>query len=216
MQYQNRAPFASWGNPNENRQGQAFEIVSLGVRNGEARRAGPRTSGNEDAPAPSNPDRWRQSIERAIAVALDQIVEGLTLHAASMQPQMFFALRDRADGAAAVEGSARGALAWIDSPLPQVSADAVTRWSVPPLKRTSPAAMPAVAVPPVEVTPSHRPRWLARAAALFGKLCSGILREGELKQSRFALQALDDHTLKDIGISRYEIDRVVRHGRRWR
>jgi uncharacterized protein YjiS (DUF1127 family) len=215
MQYQNRAPFASWGNSHENWQGEAFEIVSLGVQNDEVRKVRPRTSGNDLALTPSNPDRWRRSIERAMAAVLEQITEGLTLHAASMHPQMFFALYDTADGANAVKEPVRGALAWTDCPLPQVSPEAVTRWSTPPLKRTSPAATPFLAVPPVEVTPSGRPGWLARTAAMLGRLWSGFLRERELKRSRIALRALDERALKDIGISRHEIDHIVRHGRQW-
>jgi uncharacterized protein YjiS (DUF1127 family) len=216
MQYQNRAPFASWDNSRDNRQGHAFEIVGLGVQNGDAVKARPRTSGNDLALALSHPDRWRRSIERAIAVALEQITEGLTLHAASMHPQLFFSLRDTADSADAAAEPARGALAWTDCPLPQVSPDAVARWSMPPSTRTSPAVTTFLtAAPPVEVAPSVRPGWVARAATIFGKLWSGILRKGELRRSRIALQALDDRTLKDIGISRYEIDRVVRYGRQW-
>jgi uncharacterized protein YjiS (DUF1127 family) len=216
MQYQNRAPFASWGNSHESRQGEAFEIVDLGVQNGEAAKARPCTSWNDLAPATPNPDRWRRSIERATALALEQIVEGLTLHAASMHPQMFFAPRDTADRADAAEEPVHGALAWADCPLPQVSVDAVARWSLPTSKRTSPAATTSLtAATPAEVMPSARPGWVAWIAANFGKLWSGFLRERELRRSRIALHALDDRTLKDIGIARYEIDDVITHGRQW-
>jgi uncharacterized protein YjiS (DUF1127 family) len=60
------------------------------------------------------------------------------------------------------------------------------------------------------------PAGLAWIASILGGLSSRVLREREVGRSRAALYALDDWTLKDIGISRHEIDLVARHGRRWR
>jgi uncharacterized protein YjiS (DUF1127 family) len=54
--------------------------------------------------------------------------------------------------------------------------------------------------------------WLARMASIPGRLSSRLLRERKIERSRAALYALDDWTLKDIGISRHEIDLVARHG----
>jgi uncharacterized protein YjiS (DUF1127 family) len=55
--------------------------------------------------------------------------------------------------------------------------------------------------------------WLAWIASLLGRLSSRVLRERKIERARAALYALDDRTLKDIGISRHEIDLVARHGR---
>jgi uncharacterized protein YjiS (DUF1127 family) len=52
-----------------------------------------------------------------------------------------------------------------------------------------------------------------RVASMLGRLASRMLREREFRRSSAALHALDDAALKDIGIARDEIDRVVRHGR---
>jgi uncharacterized protein YjiS (DUF1127 family) len=61
--------------------------------------------------------------------------------------------------------------------------------------------------------PSDSPGWIA---SMLGRLASRMLREREFRRSSAALHALDDGALKDIGITRHEIDRVVRHGRHWR
>jgi uncharacterized protein YjiS (DUF1127 family) len=59
------------------------------------------------------------------------------------------------------------------------------------------------------------PAW-AWIGSILGNLSSRVLREREIGRARAALYALDDWTLKDIGISRHEITLVARHGRRWR
>lgn len=59
------------------------------------------------------------------------------------------------------------------------------------------------------------PRWAARAAAPLGKLWARVLRAHEIRRMKAELKALDDRALKDIGLSRFEIDLVARHGRHW-
>jgi uncharacterized protein YjiS (DUF1127 family) len=54
------------------------------------------------------------------------------------------------------------------------------------------------------------PAWLSWIASILGGLSSRVLREREVGRARAALYALDDWTLKDIGISRHEIDLVAR------
>jgi uncharacterized protein YjiS (DUF1127 family) len=63
---------------------------------------------------------------------------------------------------------------------------------------------------------TNSPDWPAWIASILGRLSSRVLREREVGRARAALYALDDWTLKDIGISRHEIDLVARYGRRWR
>jgi uncharacterized protein YjiS (DUF1127 family) len=58
-------------------------------------------------------------------------------------------------------------------------------------------------------------RWRARIASLPRKVWSWILRVNEHRRDAAALEALDDRTLKDMGISRAEIGYLVRHGRSW-
>ncbi len=55
-------------------------------------------------------------------------------------------------------------------------------------------------------TASHRPSVMAIAARPWQMLASLMLQ----RQTRTALSALNDHMLKDIGISRGEIERISR------
>ena len=66
------------------------------------------------------------------------------------------------------------------------------------------------------------PRFGATQTAFFGRqawitaipagLFSRMLRRNRNRQAVAALRALDDRMLKDIGISRAQIDQVVQHG----
>ena len=59
------------------------------------------------------------------------------------------------------------------------------------------------------------PRWGAWAASLPGKLWSRVLCELDIRRKTAELEAFDDRALRDIGLSRCEIDLAVRHGRHW-
>lgn len=50
--------------------------------------------------------------------------------------------------------------------------------------------------------------------SISGNLWSRMLRAHQTRRARAALEVLDDRMLKDIGVSRHEIEQVVRHGRR--
>jgi uncharacterized protein YjiS (DUF1127 family) len=54
---------------------------------------------------------------------------------------------------------------------------------------------------------------IAWVTSLFVKLWSGVLRAREIRRMRAGLETLDDRMLNDIGVSRCEIDLIVRHGR---
>ena len=56
--------------------------------------------------------------------------------------------------------------------------------------------------------------WITSIASIVAKLWSRMLREREIRRLRAAWETVDDRTLKDIGISRYEIEygRDPRHG----
>jgi uncharacterized protein YjiS (DUF1127 family) len=56
--------------------------------------------------------------------------------------------------------------------------------------------------------------WITSIASIVAKLWSRMLREREIRRIRAAWETVDDRTLKDIGISRYEIEygRDPRHG----
>ncbi len=50
-------------------------------------------------------------------------------------------------------------------------------------------------------------------ASIFSKCWTSIVRERELRKGIAVLQTFDDHMLKDIGVSRHEIEKIGRHGR---
>ena len=62
------------------------------------------------------------------------------------------------------------------------------------------------------------PGWRASFASIgsvVARLLSKIVREHEIRRIRASWEAIDDRTLKDIGISRYEIE-YARDPRHWR
>jgi uncharacterized protein YjiS (DUF1127 family) len=60
------------------------------------------------------------------------------------------------------------------------------------------------------------PAWIASLASLPATLWSRVLREREMRRARAALETLDDRTLNDVGLSRHEIELIVRGEGRWR
>jgi uncharacterized protein YjiS (DUF1127 family) len=57
--------------------------------------------------------------------------------------------------------------------------------------------------------------WTASLASILAELWSRALRERKNRWAIAELLALDDRMLKDIGLSRGEIDHAARHGRPW-
>ena len=66
------------------------------------------------------------------------------------------------------------------------------------------------------LSPSFRQRGgpIARATSLLVKLWSRVLRAREIRRMRAGWGTFDDRMLNDIGASRYEIDLIMKHGRR--
>lgn len=63
--------------------------------------------------------------------------------------------------------------------------------------------------------PSSGPAWATSLMSLLAALWQRVRREQEIRRGRAALEALDDRALKDIGVSRHEIELIVT-GRSWR
>ena len=57
--------------------------------------------------------------------------------------------------------------------------------------------------------------WGARLLSILAMPWRGWARAAERRRMRMALEALDDRSLRDIGLSRHDIDVVVRYGRPW-
>jgi uncharacterized protein YjiS (DUF1127 family) len=84
--------------------------------------------------------------------------------------------------------------------------------------REQPAFMPSRAAPGALAWPGKKrgtlSRWLAAFGIVVATCRSGIGRAHERRQAIAELRALDDRSLRDIGVVRYDIEYVVRHGAR--
>jgi uncharacterized protein YjiS (DUF1127 family) len=153
---------------------------------------------------PGGAEAWRRAIGAAVASVMDGVTQGFALHAPTLHPQIFWSLLDHgAADSAQPEGHAQNRRLAPPQPRQAVTVSSFephesTRWIS---SRNSPVGNPG--------------RWSARVSSLPGRLWSRMLDAFERQRATRALEALDDRTLKDMGISRYEIDYLVRHGRPW-
>jgi len=149
-------------------------------------------------------ETWRRAISAAIASVMEGVAEGYALHATALHPQLWpfpeEASRSDPSGSAGRNKS--------HTRLPQRSQIVMSVSSFEPHETMQ-------WVSPREISDERAVRWRARIASLPRKVWSWILRANEHRRDAAALEALDDRTLKDMGISRAEIGYLVRHGRSW-
>jgi len=159
----------------------------------------------ERRPAGAGIEKWRRAISAAIASVMDGVTEGFALHATTLHPQLFWSLLDHGEAdSTTLEDRApnRHRMSFPQHreavTISSFELHESTRWIS---SRTNP-----------EGDPGHKS---ARTPSLTGRLWSWFLESYEHRRAVRALEALDDRTLKDMGISRYEIDHLVRYGRPW-
>jgi uncharacterized protein YjiS (DUF1127 family) len=169
--------------------------------------------------------RWWGAIATVMSVVKAQAIEGFASCAIAMHPELFY--------------QAGEPINRLDSPevLPPVQRAGDRRWSTVPHSRegTSGVGYGAAMRTPVAQLRERQPvngllnlesfgrlepartaspggqTWIMSIPA---KLWSRLLRAGQIRRARAALEVLDDRMLNDIGVSRHEIEQVVRHGRR--
>jgi uncharacterized protein YjiS (DUF1127 family) len=155
----------------------------------------------------SRAETWRHAIAKAIASAMGGVVEGYALQATALHPQ-FWPLLEEGSRADPPQEDRRN-----ESHLPIRS-----------LGRSQ-TAMKVSSFEPHETMQWVSPRavpeegaagWLDRIGSLPRRLWSWIREAHEHRRDAEALEALDDRTLKDMGVSRAEIGYLVRHGHPWR
>lgn len=180
------------------------------VRGGVSRAAPylvPIDSFSQELPPVTAPEPTEKSVWSS---ALDFIAEGLTACSASFYPPM--AYLNAGDGV-------------LDEVPPRETSaankDRVTLYLVPnPAQRTeddSPAenglAMATAAPSPQEIEPRRRWNWLSSCCEVVAAIWAHKRRERKIRQAINALAALDDSTLKELGIhDRDQIEDAVRYG----
>ena len=150
---------------------------------------------NGHGAGPSDIERWRRSIGAAISSVMDCAVEGFALHVTSLHPEIFWTHRENEDHA--FEQSQ------FEQPQRR---QAVMR---PSFERDDPTSLMSMGTVP----PWGSSRWSAGLFSLPARLWSKLMEANEQRRATAALEALDDRTLKDMGLSRNEIHHVVKHGR---
>jgi uncharacterized protein YjiS (DUF1127 family) len=138
----------------------------------------------------------------ALSWTISNIMEGLTLYAAGMHPEIHHA----SAGVGDVLGNDNGwlhprQLAGLESSMfPEAGASERTG-DLDGYAPTKPVGRASAG-------------WIVSILSIFAMPWRRCARTVEMHRMRMALQALDDRTLRDIGLSRHDIDAVVRYGRR--
>jgi uncharacterized protein YjiS (DUF1127 family) len=144
---------------------------------------------------PSRIEQWRRAIGAAISSVRDCAAEGFALHVTSLHPEIFWTHRDDDDHA------------FKQSQFEQPQRrQTVMR---PSFERDDPTALMSMGTVP----PWGSSRGSGGLFSLPARLWSKLLEANEQRRATAALEALDDRTLKDMGLSRNEIHHVVKHGR---
>ncbi len=155
----------------------------------EGARPQPSRPATEERNAAPRGSDWRRSIAGAISSASAALVDGLALSALAVHSEFIWLPtaplgRDEAEETLAPEGrAATGTPLWGE------------------------AKSTGVARPRSEGT--AQPGWRAWAAALPARVWSSLRRRARLRRLQVGWDALDERTLRDIGICRYEINLIL-------
>jgi uncharacterized protein YjiS (DUF1127 family) len=132
---------------------------------------------------PNRRGRW-------VAVVMDHLIEGFALSATTLHPEVFLASSEQARG----EGESRKRRS-----EPRARSGRSTVWGTG--TRSAVAGLETA-----QNDIADRGTWMTPITSFFAEIWSKMLREREIRHIRAAWGRIDDRTLRDIGISRYEID----------
>jgi uncharacterized protein YjiS (DUF1127 family) len=148
----------------------------------------------------SEPDASRRPVATALSWLVARLIEGFAAYGQGMHPS-FVDLGECIDGRnlewdsqrrPQTHDEYRREMPWQDLSHPRMSRDA---------DRSSRAQ-------------AASPAWHARHISPVSRFWARIHHERRVRQTITKLEALDDQTLKDIGIHRCQAESIVRHGNR--
>lgn len=148
----------------------------------------------------SEPDASRRPVATAVCWLVARLIEGFAAYGQGMHPS-FVDLGECIDGRKLewdsqcrphTEDEHRSEMPWLNLSRPRTSGDA---------DRSSRAQ-------------TASPGWHARDTSPVFRFWARMRHERRVRQTITKLEALDDQTLKDIGIHRCQVESIVRHGDR--
>jgi uncharacterized protein YjiS (DUF1127 family) len=141
------------------------------------------------------PNTWGHRVRMVTSVVIECLTEGFALSAAAAYPAFFLLANDQAES----ERETRKR-----RPVPRSEASPSTRFGT--VTRKAPARLE---IPRTDF--ARRRTWISIAAELWSR----IRRGRDRRRIRVAWETIDDRTLRDIGLSRYEIELLTLTGHYW-
>jgi len=184
------------------------------------RRTVPLRPTAERRTAPPPADRWRHAIGAAFASVRDYTLEGLCLHAMALHPEFFWSPGEESDQADLLATTVRPAE---HDAVPQSQRAMVTVKDLWPDEITQivswrtvePFGLGQWGSADESLLQGGSPGWRPWLASIAARLWTRMREARGRRRSIAALHALDDRTLKDIGLARHQIEHAVIYGRPW-
>jgi uncharacterized protein YjiS (DUF1127 family) len=184
------------------------------------RRTAPLLPTAERRTAAPPADRWWNAIGAAFASVKDYTPEGLCLHAAALHPEFFWSPGEETDQADLIARTVRPAE---HDAVPQDQRAMVTVKDLWPDEITQivswrtaePLKLGQWGSADESLLQGGSPGWRPWLASIAARLWTRMREARERRRSIAALHALDDRTLKDIGLARHQIEHAVIYGRPW-
>jgi uncharacterized protein YjiS (DUF1127 family) len=133
-----------------------------------------------------------------MSLVIDHLIEGFALFATTLHPEVFLTISEQARSERET-GKRRTA--------PRSESD-------PTIVCGTGVYGPLTCFETARGDVAGRRTWIFSITSFFAEIWSRMLREREIRHIRAAWKTIDDRTLKDIGISRYEIE-YARDARHW-
>jgi uncharacterized protein YjiS (DUF1127 family) len=162
-------------------------------------------TGEEPVPQSHGPSTWRRAIAAAMSRTTTALVDGFALSAAAVHSEFIWLPTAQVGYDDPPEELAREGRAETHKPLALSPPGQSSAWRDVKPDDLARSGSEGTALP----------SWRVRAASLPAKLWSSVRRRARIRQMRVGWDATDDHTLRDIGVSRYEIDLIFGRERRW-